>query len=145
MSPEGKQDVLAPQSEPAPSATAASVEPARADDVEQKVAEATRFPEIQDKIAAALRTCYDPEIPVNIYELGLIYAVDISPDGDVQIKMTLTSPACPAAGSLPPEVEGKAKSVPGVRSAKVEVVWDPIWTPARMSDAARLQLGMDYD
>jgi FeS assembly SUF system protein len=98
--------------------------------------------EIQEKIVAALRTCFDPEIPVNIYELGLIYDIEVPPTGAVAIRMTLTSPACPAAGSLPPEVQRKARDVPGVTAAKVDVVWDPPWTPDRMSEAARLQLGI---
>jgi FeS assembly SUF system protein len=97
---------------------------------------------IDEQIVDAIKTCYDPEIPVNIYELGLIYKTDVSPDGSVVIDMTLTSPACPAAGSLPPEVERKVGEVPGVRSVKVNVVWDPVWTPEKMTEAARLQLGM---
>ncbi len=111
-------------------------------DLDAKVEVAARIQEIQDKVVAALRTCYDPEIPVNIHELGLIYNVDVNPEGAVIIRMTLTSPACPAAGSLPPEVEAKTRAVPGVTSAKVDIVWDPIWTPERMSEAAKLQLGM---
>jgi FeS assembly SUF system protein len=98
--------------------------------------------EIQEKIIAALRTCYDPEIPVNIYEMGLIYDVDVNEWGEVALKMTLTSPACPVAGSLPPEVQAKIAAIPGIKSAKVDVVWDPPWTPERMSEAARLELGM---
>jgi FeS assembly SUF system protein len=98
--------------------------------------------DIQEKIVAALRTCYDPEIPVNIYEMGLIYDLDVSPSGDVVLRMTLTSPACPVAASLPPEVQAKVAAIPGVKSAKVDLVWDPPWTPERMSEAARLQLGM---
>ena len=98
--------------------------------------------EIEEKIIAALRTCYDPEIPVNIYEMGLIYDIDVNPSGDVVLNMTLTSPACPVAGSLPGEVQAKIAAVPGVKSAKVDVVWDPPWTPERMSEAAKLQLGM---
>ena len=109
-------------------------------------AEATPGPvdvgEIEEKIIAALRTCYDPEIPVNIYEMGLIYDLDVDPSGDVVLHMTLTSPACPVAGSLPPEVQAKVAAVPGVKSAKVDLVWDPPWTPERMSEAAKLQLGM---
>jgi FeS assembly SUF system protein len=88
-----------------------------------------------------LHTIYDPEIPVNIYDLGLVYGVDVSPEGDVHVRMTLTSPACPVAGTLPPEVEQKVKTVPGVRSTKVEVVWDPPWDRSKLSEAARLQLG----
>jgi FeS assembly SUF system protein len=101
--------------------------------------------ELEKKIVAQLRTCYDPEIPIDIYELGLIYGIDIASAGDVKIRMTLTSPACPAAGSLPGEVERKAASVAGVCSAKVDIVWDPPWDPSRMTEAARLQLGLDYD
>ena len=93
-------------------------------------------------VIEVLRTVFDPEIPVNIYELGLIYNVDVDAEGVVDVKMTLTSPACPVAGSLPPEVEQKIKSVAGVTNAKVEVVWEPPWTPERMSEAAKLELGM---
>jgi FeS assembly SUF system protein len=98
--------------------------------------------EIEKKVIEALQTCYDPEIPVNIYELGLIYNIDVQPTGIVDIRMTLTSPACPAAGSLPPEVRWKTQEVPGVKDANVEVVWDPPWTKERMSEAARLHLGI---
>jgi FeS assembly SUF system protein len=96
---------------------------------------------IEAEVIEALRTCFDPEIPVNIYELGLIYEVKVGPSGAVGIRMTLTSPHCPAAQSLPPEVEAKVKTVPGVTDAKVEVVWDPPWDPSKMSEAATLQLG----
>jgi FeS assembly SUF system protein len=97
---------------------------------------------LEAKVLEVIRTCYDPEIPVNIYELGLIYAVDVRPEGDVHVRMTLTSPMCPVAGTLPHEVEAKVASVPGVTSAHVDVVWDPPWTPEKMSEAAKLQLGM---
>ena len=93
-------------------------------------------------IIEALHTCFDPEIPVDIYELGLIYGIDVDPSGAVNIKMTLTSPGCPVAGSLPGEVEQKVLSVPGVTDAKVELVWDPPWGMEKMSEAAKLQLGM---
>jgi FeS assembly SUF system protein len=96
---------------------------------------------IEAEVIEALRTCFDPEIPVNIYELGLIYEVKVEPSGAVGIRMTLTSPHCPAAQSLPPEVEAKVKTVSGVTAAKVEVVWDPPWDPSKMSEAATLQLG----
>lgn len=99
-------------------------------------------PSLQEKVIEVLKTCYDPEIPVDIYELGLVYDVDVSDEGAVAIKMTLTSPACPVAGTLPPEVEQKVGSVEGVSSAKVDVVWEPVWTPEKMSEAAKLQLGM---
>jgi FeS assembly SUF system protein len=99
--------------------------------------------ELRQRIVAALCTCFDPEIPVNIYELGLIYEIDIQATGSVIVRMTLTTPACPAAGSLPPEVEHKVKSIAGVSAARVEVVWTPPWTKDRMSEAAKLQLGID--
>ena len=97
--------------------------------------------EIRDKVIAILRSCFDPEIPVNIYDLGLIYAIDVAPDGAVNVKMTLTSPGCPVAGTLPPEVENKVRSLDRVPASKVVVVWDPPWSPAMMSEAAKLQLG----
>ena len=97
---------------------------------------------IEAQVIEALRTCFDPEIPVNIYELGLIYRVDVDEAGAVKIAMTLTSPSCPAAQSLPPDVESKVKGVQGVSSGKVEVVWDPPWNPTMMSEAAKLELGM---
>jgi FeS assembly SUF system protein len=97
---------------------------------------------LEERVVVVLRTCYDPEIPVNIYELGLIYDIQIDSNNVVEIRMTLTSPACPVAGSLPPEVQAKIKSIPGVSDAKVEIVWDPPWTQDRMSDAAKLQLGL---
>ena len=97
---------------------------------------------IENGIVEALKTVFDPEIPVNIYELGLIYDIDLQPGGAVQVKMTLTSPGCPVAGSLPGEVKTKVEGVPGVTSAEVELVWDPAWNPSMMTEAARLQLGM---
>jgi len=98
--------------------------------------------DLEAPIIAALHTCFDPEIPVDIYELGLIYGIDVQPSGKVNIRMTLTSPGCPVAGSLPGEVEEKVRSVPGVTGAKVELVWDPPWGMEKMSEAAKLQLGM---
>ena len=93
-------------------------------------------------VIAALRTVYDPELPVNLYELGLIYELKIEPTGEVHIRMTLTSPGCPVAGSLVGEVQKKVEAVSGVRSAKVELVWDPPWDKSRMSEAALLDLGL---
>ncbi|MDH4070839.1 MAG: DUF59 domain-containing protein [Ignavibacteria bacterium] len=90
----------------------------------------------------AIRTCYDPEIPVNIYELGLIYDVKVAADGGVLVIMTLTTPNCPAAQTLPREVEAKVAAVQGVTAARAEVVWDPPWSQTMMSEAARLELGM---
>ncbi len=98
--------------------------------------------ELQPQVVAALKSVYDPEIPINICELGLIYDVLVDAGARVGIRMTLTAPACPAAQSLPVEVKQKAASVPGVAEAKVEVVWDPPWTKDRMSEAAKLQLGL---
>ena len=97
---------------------------------------------IEAQVMDALRTCFDPEIPVNIYELGLIYDVHVDSTGMVTIKMTLTSPHCPAAQSLPAEIEGKVKVAPGVTDVKIDIVWEPPWDPSKMSEAARLQLGM---
>lgn len=97
--------------------------------------------ELREKIIDVLKTVYDPEIPVDIYELGLIYDLQIRDSGKVQVEMTLTSPACPVAGSLPPEVEEKIRTVEGVEDVNVELVWDPPWSMERMSEAARLQLG----
>ena len=96
----------------------------------------------EERIVHALKTCYDPEIPVDIYELGLIYDVDVQAGGKVVVSMTLTSPACPVAGSLPGEVEQKVQGVEGVEEARVELVWEPPWNPGMMSEAARLDLGM---
>ena len=98
--------------------------------------------QLESRIVEALKTVYDPEIPVNIYELGLIYGLAVSPDGVVEVRMTLTAPACPAAGTLPGEVESKVKGVPGVKDARVELVWDPPWCKDLMSEAAKLQLGL---
>lgn len=97
---------------------------------------------IRSQVIEAMRTCYDPEIPVNIYEMGLIYETKVAADGGVLVVMTLTSPHCPAAQSLPNEVETKARGVPGVTAVAVKVVWDPPWNPGMMSEAAKLELGM---
>ena len=97
---------------------------------------------LEGKVVEALKSCYDPEIPVDIYELGLIYKIDIGDDASCNVEMTLTSPACPVAGTLPPEVETKVAGVEGIASAKVEVTWEPPWTPELMSEAAKLELGM---
>jgi FeS assembly SUF system protein len=128
----GKKDVAEPGANP-PSTKPAPNEEATprifsADDIEQAVIE-------------VLRTVYDPEIPVNIYELGLVYDVDVDPAGKVVVRMTLTSPGCPVAGSLVPEVEGKIRMIPGATGSKVVLVWDPPWDPSMMTEAAKLQLG----
>ena len=97
--------------------------------------------QLEEKIIQTLKTCYDPEIPVDIFELGLIYEIAIDDKANVKIKMTLTSPACPVAGSLPPEVEAKVKAIPEVTSAKVEIVWSPPWDKDMMSEVAKVELG----
>ena len=99
--------------------------------------------QIETDVVAQLKTVYDPEIPVDIYELGLVYAIDVDDQGHVELRMTLASPMCPVAGSLPPEVEAKVAQVPGVSSSRVEVVWEPPWNPSMMSEAARLELGFE--
>ena len=98
--------------------------------------------DLQAAVVEVLKSIYDPEIPVDIYELGLIYGVDVTEDGDATITMTLTTPHCPVAESLPQEVEIRAMSVPGIRDAVVDLVWEPPWDPSKMSDEARLDLGM---
>jgi FeS assembly SUF system protein len=99
---------------------------------------------VKEQIVEQIKTCYDPEIPVNIYEMGLIYDIDVQPDGQTLVKMTLTSPNCPAAQSLPAEVTEKVKEVDEVTDAEVEIVWEPTWTIEMMSEDAKLELGIDY-
>ena len=99
-------------------------------------------PQVETRVVEALKEIFDPEIPVNIYEIGLIYNIDISAEGKVDIKMTLTSPMCPVAESLPPEVESKVAEAEGVTESSVEVIWEPPWNMEMMSEAAQLQLGM---
>ncbi len=116
-------------------------EPTRAADAATTASDdASAAPSLRDSIVAVLKTVYDPEIPVDIYELGLIYEVDVRPDDSVYVKMTLTSPMCPVAEILPPEVEEKVRGVPGVAGVELELVWDPPWGPQMMSEAARLEL-----
>jgi FeS assembly SUF system protein len=101
-----------------------------------------RIEEIKQLLVETLKTVYDPEIPVDIYELGLVYNIDVFPEGKVDIRMTLTSPGCPVAESLPREVELKAASIEGVSEVRIDLVWDPPWTLDRMSEAARLELNL---
>src|SRR5262245_59631169 len=134
------------QTEPAPATPPADVGQAVNVPAAPPSAEPLTWEQIEDlrqRIIAVLCTCFDPEVPVNIYELGLIYDITIGPEGAVQIRMTLTSPGCPVATTLPPEVQRKVAGVQGVTSAKVVVVWDPPWDKSRMSEAAKLQLGID--
>lgn len=129
-----KQDVPAEAAAPA---DAGGTAPPRQDPtrfVEQKL--------IEGKVIEALQKVYDPEIPVNIYELGLIYGIDVGADNTVHVKMTLTAPACPVAGSLPGEVERRIEEIPEVKNATVELVWEPPWSRDMMSEAALLTLGM---
>ena len=98
--------------------------------------------DLYEEVIDALKEIYDPEIPVNIYDLGLIYDVEITPEHHAMVKMTLTTPNCPVAESMPGEVELRVGAVPGVRDAQVEIVWDPPWDPSKMTDEARLELGM---
>ncbi|HUI65082.1 MAG TPA: iron-sulfur cluster assembly protein [Bacteroidota bacterium] len=97
---------------------------------------------IEGQVIEAARMCYDPEIPVNIYDMGLVYDVTVAADGGVLVVMTLTSPHCPAAQSLPIDVENRIKMIPGVTAVVVKVVWDPPWNPSMMTEAARLELGL---
>jgi FeS assembly SUF system protein len=97
--------------------------------------------ELREKVIEEIRTVYDPEIPVNIYELGLVYDLDVDAQGKVSVRMTLTSPMCPVAETLPPEVESKIRGVPGVTDVALDLVWDPPWNPEMMREAAKLELG----
>ena len=98
--------------------------------------------EIREKVIESLKTVYDPEIPVDIYELGLIYDITVDESAAVKITMTLTSPMCPVAETLPVEVKDKIEALPGVQGTEVDVIWDPPWDPSKMTEAARLELGM---
>lgn len=111
-----------------------SLEPSEAEDAGPEA--------LREQIVEVLKTIYDPEIPVNIYELGLIYDVSVAADGKAAIRMTLTTPMCPAAEVLPPEVETKARGVPGITGVALDLVWDPPWSPDMMSESAKLELGM---
>ncbi len=97
--------------------------------------------ELKNELLSVVKNCYDPEIPVNIFDLGLIYKIEVNEEKHCHIDMTLTSPACPVAGTLPPDVETRVDAIPAIRSCQVEVVWDPPWNPEMMSEAAKLELG----
>jgi FeS assembly SUF system protein len=133
------------ESPPGQTPTAQTPAPAQASAAANKEGEtATETPrqrDIQRKVEGVLRTIYDPEIPVNIYDLGLIYEVKVDETDAVRVKMTLTAPACPVAGTLPGEVEAKIEQIPEVRTADVELVWEPPWSKDRMSESAMLDLG----
>lgn len=132
---------------PAPAAPAAPAAPKAGPTASPASAASGPAPDLEARIVEALKKVYDPEIPVDVYELGLIYDIAIAgeegeEERDVHVKMTLTSPACPVAGSLPGEVEDRVAGVAGVRQAEVEIVWDPTWNPSMMSEVAKLELGM---
>jgi FeS assembly SUF system protein len=135
---EPRRDMQEPTPDPAPTPQETAPSPAPPADptgfVEQKL--------VEGKVIEALKEVYDPEIPVNIYELGLIYDIQVDAENKVMVKMTLTAPACPVAGTLPGEVERRIEAIPEVKAATVELVWDPPWSRDRMSEAALLQLGM---
>ena len=138
-------DPAQPPTPPQADATAEAIAPASADAPPASAPDPTRFVEqklIEGKVIEALQKIYDPEIPVNIYELGLIYGIDVKPDNTVYVKMTLTAPACPVAGTLPGEVERRIEEIPEVKNATVELVWEPPWSRDMMSEAALLTLGM---
>ena len=116
--------------------------PTSSNDTASMVADAAKTAELKPRIIEAISTVFDPEIPVNIWELGLIYDVIVDAAGVAGVRMTLTAPGCPAAQSLPVEVAARVKGVAGVTDARVDIVWEPGWTKDRMSDAAKLQLGM---
>jgi FeS assembly SUF system protein len=116
--------------------------PAPASPGPELVADPAKTAELKPRIIEAISTVFDPEIPVNIYELGLIYDVIVDATGVAGVQMTLTAPGCPAAQELPVEVANKVKAVPGITDARVDVVWEPAWTKDRMSEVAKLQLGM---
>lgn len=128
--PDVASEASAPEHDGATPSGAGSTSPSRDDLI------------LRERVVEAMKTVYDPEIPVNIYDLGMVYEIEVRPGGDVLVTMTLTSPACPVAGTLPGEVEEKVNEVEGVRTGKVDLVWDPPWTPDRMSESAKLELGM---
>ncbi|MFQ5719907.1 MAG: iron-sulfur cluster assembly protein [Acidobacteriota bacterium] len=130
-----------PVEDSGPGGGAAGAEGPRSDS-EPPGAKVVGDPELGQRIVAALRTCYDPEIPVDIWELGLVYSIHIDPERNVAVQMTLTSPMCPVAGSLPPEVEYKVAAVHGVRDARVDLVWEPMWNKDMMSAAAQVKLNL---
>ena len=134
--PDGKHNIQAPPTTPPSSAEASDEKP------NEKPSEPIDVEAVEKEIIKAFKTVYDPEIPVDIYELGLIYEIKIEPDGNTYVKMTLTAPNCPAAGILPGQIESAARGVEGVYDVKLDLVFDPPWSPDRMSEAAKLELGM---
>lgn len=136
----GKAEQLRREMQESPTLPRSATDPAHAPQSKPGVPPELRL--LEGKVIEAVRQVYDPEIPVNIYELGLIYAVDVQPDRTVNIRMTLTTPACPVAGSLPGDVQRRVEAIDEVKSCNVDLVWDPPWDRSMMSEAALLQLGM---
>jgi FeS assembly SUF system protein len=135
-----RREMAAAENQPLPADLRSASDPAHAPSLGAQLAPELRL--LQGKVIEACRQVYDPEIPVNIYELGLIYSVDVQDDRTVNIRMTLTTPACPVAGSLPGEVQRRVEAIDEVKTANVDLVWDPPWDKSMMSEAAMLQLGM---
>ena len=135
-------DPSASRDELEPPASQAPPTPPTADAPPPAAHEAKEMERIREQVVRGLKTVYDPEIPVNIHDLGLIYSVDVEETGLVKIRMTLTSPNCPAAGTLPGEVEAKAATVEGVTGVELDLVWEPPWDKDKMSEAAKLELGI---
>jgi FeS assembly SUF system protein len=135
-------DRIVPLADVPPPSQAADTAPAAAPNEVTFAAEPLNTLKFQPALVEAVSKVFDPEIPVNIYELGLIYNLDVDADANVQVRMTLTAPACPAAQTIPIDVERRIREVPGVNDVKVAVVWDPPWTREKMSEAAKLSLGM---
>src|SRR5436305_14613884 len=140
--PDPQQDDARKAAEEAQAAREAEKPPAPAAPASGKTLTPLEKKLLEGQVIKALRQIYDPEIPVNIYELGLIYSIDVDDAAGVKVQMTLTAPACPVAGSLPGEVEKRIEAIPDVRSATVELVWEPPWSKERMSELARLTLDM---
>jgi len=139
---ERKRDYLEGFLSQKPAESAAAAEPAGSEPRPGSSGGRTSGSDLYEAVIDALKDIYDPEIPVNIYDLGLIYDVEITPDHHAKVKMTLTTPHCPVAESMPGEVEMRIGAVPGIGDAEVELVWDPPWDPQKMSDEAKLELGM---
>jgi FeS assembly SUF system protein len=135
-----RREMAAAENQPMPTDLRSASDPAHAPSLGTRLS--TELKLLEGKVIEAVRQVYDPEIPVNIYELGLIYSIDVQEDRTVNIRMTLTTPACPVAGSLPGEVQRRVEAVDEVKSANVDLVWDPPWDKSMMSEAAMLQLGM---
>ena len=143
--PDDTPHAEAPSVEPAPPPAATPAPQTEPPQPPETAGEAPKTAEpqgVEQQVIAVVKDIYDPEIPVNIYDLGLIYGVQAPPDGNIKIKMTLTAPNCPAAQTLPAEVKDKAEAIEGVQSADVEITFDPPWTPDKMTDAAKLVLNI---